>query len=81
MQGKEELPDRDPCTFFLRCMSQHLDPGLSPLVRTDEEVLSVPIEPWQRPTIMMTSKDRPLSPPAEAFMDCVRELCKPLHGR
>lgn len=45
------------------------------------KVLPIELPAWQRPNIMMTLKDRSLSPPAEAFMDCVRHLCKPLRGR
>ena len=45
------------------------------------KVLPIELPPWQRPTIMMTLKDRSLSPSAETFMQCVRGLCKPLRGR
>jgi DNA-binding transcriptional LysR family regulator len=44
-------------------------------------VLPIELAPWERPTILMTLKDRSLSPPAEAFIDSVRELCGPLRGR
>lgn len=33
---------------------------------------------WQRPTIMLTLRDRLLSPAAEAFRECVRELAATL---
>lgn len=45
------------------------------------KVLPIELPPWRRPAIMMTLKDRSLSPSAEAFMDCVRGLCKPLRDR
>jgi len=44
-------------------------------------VLPIELPPWQRPTIMMTLKDRSLSPAAEAFINCVRDLCKSLRTR
>jgi DNA-binding transcriptional LysR family regulator len=40
--------------------------------------LPIDLPPWQRPVVMTTLKDRTLSPAAEAFMVCVRELCRPL---
>jgi DNA-binding transcriptional LysR family regulator len=41
-------------------------------------VLPVELPRWTRPIVMTTLRDRTLSPAAEAFMTCVRELCKPL---
>lgn len=40
--------------------------------------LPIDLPPWRRPIVMTTLRDRTLSPAAEAFMMCVRELCKPL---
>lgn len=44
------------------------------------KVLPVKLPVWQRPTILLTLKDRSLSPPAEVFMNCVRDLSKSLRG-
>ena len=41
-------------------------------------VLTVELPPWRRPILMTTLKDRTLSPAAEVFMTCVRDLCRPL---
>lgn len=40
--------------------------------------LSLPC--WQRPTVMLTLKDRSLSPAGEAFRQCVRDLAKTLRS-
>ena len=42
------------------------------------KVLPVSLPAWQRPTILMTLKHRSLSPPAEAFINCVRKLSEPM---
>jgi DNA-binding transcriptional LysR family regulator len=41
--------------------------------------LPIELPPWERPIVLMTLKDRSLSPAAEVFMQCIREL-SPLAG-
>jgi DNA-binding transcriptional LysR family regulator len=47
-------------------------------VRTLLKVLPVQIPRWRLPYVIITLKNRTLSPAAQLFVDCVREVAKPL---